>query len=226
MRSLLRFLAGVVLPLALIVVVAQLLRPATVEEPPPPSLEVDEATAPPTEAPTGGTWRVVAEESFVGYRIEERDPTRGARTNEAVGRTSAVDGGVTVVDGVVEEATVTAHLTDLESAEPRRDQSIRRRYLESFEHRRARFELISPVALDAPGDEFVVESQVEGRLELRGHTSDLTVDVKARWDERSARVVGRGRVVLEDYDITPPRIAGFRFVADEGDVEFDLTLRR
>ena len=226
MRSLLRFLAGVVLPFALIVVGAQLLRPATVEEPPPPSLEAADDAAPVTEAPADGTWQIVAEESFVGYRIDERDPTRGARTNEAVGRTSAIDGRVTLVDGVVVEATVAVDLTELESAEPRRDQIIRRRYLASFDHPEARFELTEPTALDAPAEDDVVASQVEGRLELRGHTGDLTVDVEARWDERAARVVGRGHVELDEYDIAPPRIAGFRFVADEGDVEFDLTLRR
>lgn len=224
MRSLLRFLAGVVLPIALIVVGAQLLRPGTVEEPPPPSLEADATSAPTTE-PAEGTWRVVAEESFVGYRIEERDPTRGARTNEAVGRTRAIEGRVTVDDGAVVEATVAVDLTELTSAEPRRDQMIRRRYLASFDYPEARFELTDPVALAQPGDGAVAETVVEGRLELRERSAPITVPVEVVSDARSARVVGRGRVRLDDYDIAPPRIAGFRFVADEGYVEVDLTLR-
>ncbi len=224
MRSLLRFLAGVVLPIALIILGAQLLRPGTVEEPPPPSLEVDEASAPSAE-PTDGTWRIVAEESFVGYRIDERDPTRGARTNEAVGRTSAIEGRLTVDDGAVVDATITVDLTELESTEPRRDQMIRQRYLESFDYPEARFELTAPVALDPPGDGAVDEAVIEGRLELREQSAAITVPVEVVWDEQSARVVGRGRVDLDDYGIAPPQIAGFRFVSDEGYAEVDLTLR-
>jgi polyisoprenoid-binding protein YceI len=220
-RHLMKFLVGVVLPIVLLIVVfAQFLRPPIPEPPPGPELS-DSATTP-EHTPPDGTWGIVQEDSYVGYRIVERDPTRG-RDNEAVGRTTSVAGQLEVERGVVGDATVTADLERLTSDQRRRDRAIRVRYLESRQYPDATFTVTEPFApADGLADGHVVTHRVAGVLEIRGLEQDVVADLQARWDGEQVTVVGAIPIALDDYGVRPPQIWGFRMVEDTAEIELLL----
>ena len=219
MRGLAKLLLGLGLPLLLVVGYVQLVgRPAD-EVPDAPSVE---AGATGHDLPPDGNWELVAADSFVGYRIVERDPTR-QRPNEAVGRTSAMDGHATVANGEAVDARVEVDLRELDSGRQRRDQAIRQRYLESFDYPTGRFTLSEPFPVaDALADDPQGRT-VAGDLQLRDQTVAVEADVDVGWDGEQVELAGTVPVTLADFGIEPPRIPGFRFVADDGDVELHLT---
>ncbi len=93
-----------------------------------------------------GTWTVADDtDSFVGYRIGEELASIG--TTEAVGRTSVVDGTVTISGGTLTDGTLTADMTGLTSDDSRRDQALERQSLETSAYPTASFELSDAIIL-------------------------------------------------------------------------------
>lgn len=224
LKGLLKAVVGIGVPFALLVffITANTAKPP--EQPPPPALSGEQEAGAVTTT-LDGTW-VVTGDSWVGYRILE-DLPRLQGKHEAVGRTPAVDGTI-VIDGTeVREASVDADLRELESDREWRERVLRGRYLHTDDHPRATFTLREPLRLLAvpePGD--LVQLTLPGELTLHGVTREVDVPVQARWDGDRLRVVGRFGIELADYDISPPRIYGFRLVDDHGDIEIDLSLER
>ena len=222
MRALAKLLLGLGLPLLLVVGYVQLVQRPADEVPDAPSVEAGTTG---DELPADGQWQLVAADSFVGYRIVERDPIRRS-PNEAVGRTNAMDGRVTVANGQAVDAWVEVDLRELDSGRQRRDQAIRQRYLESFDYPTGRFTLGEPLPLaDALADDPLGHT-VAGDLELREQTVAVEADVDMAWDGEQVQLAGTVPVALADFGIEPPRIPGFRFVAGDGEVELLLTFER
>lgn len=199
--------------------------------PPPPTIgttttaEGTTTSAVPLES-IEGSWEVTAEDSFVGYRVQEEFLTQDL-PNQAVGRTSTVEGSMTIEGTTVTEAEVVADLRDLQSDESTRDSAIRTRGLESNEFPQATFELTEPIELDSvPGPGEVVEVEAVGDLTLHGVTNEVAFPLEAAIEGGNIHVVGSLEIAFEDYEIEPPTVAGSISVEPEGTIELDLVFER
>ena len=168
-----------------------------------------------------GTWTLVDGGSFVGYRVREELAFLPAPT-DAVGRSTAVEGSLQIDGLQIIATTVTAHLTQLESDESRRDLAIRTNGLQSDTFPTATFELTQPIAFrERPAEGQVVDVEAMGDLTHHGVTREVTIPLQARWDGRQIAVVGSLDIAFEDYQITPPSL-GPATVGDNGTIELQL----
>ena len=226
MRRRLSIAVGAALALALLGVALFSLR--GVDAPAPPSLSAGRPASPQAAPPPArGSWEVrPGGRSFVGYRVKEE--LAGVGLTEAVGRTRTVRGALSMEGGVARAARFSADLRKLESDEPRRDNTIRERGLESDRFPTATFLLSSPVRLlpARAGGAVVNRGTARGRLTLHGVTRDVRFRFEARRIGERIEAGGFVPIRFADYGIEPPSIAGFASVRDSGRMEFLLDLRR
>jgi len=175
---------------------------------------------------TSGTWSVQTSGSFVGYRVREKLAFLPA-PSDAVGRTSAVTGTMTVAGRTIEAVAVQADLSKLTSNEARRDQRMQTMGLETDTFPTATFRLSTPIVLDAkPKRGEVVKTTATGAFTLHGVTRTITIPVQARWDGATIEVVSSFPVRFSDYAIQAPNFAGFVSVQDSGTVELELVFAK
>jgi polyisoprenoid-binding protein YceI len=174
-----------------------------------------------------GTWQVSDDgSSYVGYRVKEQLAFLNS-PNEAVGRSTAVTGTMTVAGDTVEAARIEADLTRLTSDETRRDNAIRQRGLESERFPTATLELAAPIRLaDAPVQGREVRGQGKGRLTAHGVTREVDLDLRGRWNGSTIQVVGQLPVKMSDYQIEAPRFGPVVSIEDSADVDFSLVFER
>jgi polyisoprenoid-binding protein YceI len=199
------------------------------DAPPEPELSArrnDAAAAGDGPSTPDGTWRVVAgEEVFVGYRIKE---LFGGATikKDAVGRTPDTTGTVTIADGSVAAATISADLTTLDSNRAARDSYLRENALETNEFPEATFELTRPIRLPGSVEQGAdIQVDATGNLTMHGATKPVTVTLDARWDGTTIEVAGTAPLVLADFGIEPPDTP-VAAVDDNGSLELHLVLER
>jgi polyisoprenoid-binding protein YceI len=184
------------------------------------------ASAAPLTGGTNGTWTLEASSgSFVGYRIREKLAMLSA-PSDAVGRTTAVQGSLSIKGTDVTAVDVKADLTQLTSDESRRDDRIRTEGLESDTFPDAEFTLTSPISLGKkPAQGKVVTATAQGTLNLHGVTKDLTITVQARWSGSAIQVIATIPIAFADYGIVAPN-SGFVSVEDHGTIETSLTFTK
>lgn len=171
-----------------------------------------------------GDWVVSVddpEQVFVGYRVLE---LFGGDTikKEAAGRTSLVEGSMTVDGSTVTAASFTADLTGLESDSSRRDGVVQGSVLDTATFPEATFELTEPVELGDVTQGSEVTASATGELTVHGVTQEVTFELTARWDGATISVAGSTPVVFADYEIEAPNTPAVA-VDDEGTVELQLT---
>lgn len=174
-----------------------------------------------------GTWQVSDDgRSFVGYRVREQLASLPS-PNEAVGRSTAVTGTMQVAGDTVESVTIEADLTQLTSDEPRRDNAIRERGLESARYPTATLELAEPIKLaSAPAEGEQVQGEGTGRLTVHGVTREVDLSVQGRWNGSTIQVVGQLPVKMSDFQIEPPRFGPVVSIEDSLSVDFSLVFER
>src|SRR5690348_16066521 len=173
-----------------------------------------------------GVWHVVPAESFVGYRVREKLAFLPA-PSDAVGRTSAVEGTMTIDGTTVKAVDVSADLRQLTSDRSMRDARMHTIGLQSDQFPTARFVLTSPITFGSvPAEGTVVTKTATGNLTLHGVTKQVTVETQAKWTSGGVEVVGSLVVRFADFDITTPTIGGFVSVNDLGTMEFDLAFAK
>ena len=174
-----------------------------------------------------GTWQVSDDgRSFVGYRVREQLASLPS-PNEAVGRSTAVTGTMQVARDTVESARIEADLTQLTSDEPRRDNAIRERGLESAQYPTATLELAEPIKLaSTPAEGEEVEGQGTARLTVHGVTREVDLSVQGRWNGSTIQVVGQLPVRMSDFQIEPPRFGPVVSIEDGLNVDFNLVFER
>lgn len=188
----------------------------------PAALAVSNSTAlQPATGSVAGKWQVT-QGSQAGYRVDE---VLNGQSNTAVGRTTAVTGGLTTTPTKVTEAKFTVDLTQVASDQARRDGQFQDRIMQTSQFPTATFTLVDPVDLGklatAAGTRPV---DVHGALALHGTTKDVTVPLTVVRSGATLTVNGQVPVVFADYGIDNPSF-GFVRTEDHGTIEvlFHLT---
>jgi polyisoprenoid-binding protein YceI len=169
-----------------------------------------------------GTW-TAGSGSEAGYRVKE---VLLGQDTEAVGRTTAVAGQLTVSGGQVESGSFTVDLTQVTSDENRRDSQFQGRIMDTATYPTATFKLLEPIVLDSlPADGATVTATAGGELTLHGTTKPVTVEVTAQRGGDGFRVSGTIPVTFSDYNIPNPSF-GPVTTEDHGEIEFLLAFTR
>ena len=196
------------------------------------SAETDTATAATSTTGIAGTWAVdtsigtfsIADTTgtFVGFRVAEELASIGA--TEAVGRTPAVSGSVTIEGTTLTAASIEADLTQIVSDESRREDSIQRA-LGTSANPTATFTLTQPVELgEAAATGEVVTVTATGTLTVNGVTQEVTVPLSAQLTGDVVTVTGSFDITFADYGVSAPSAPIVISVADTGTVELQLYL--
>jgi polyisoprenoid-binding protein YceI len=169
-----------------------------------------------------GTYSVTSG-SQAGDRVKE---VLFGQDAEAVGRTSAVTGQITVDGTRVTAGDFLVDLTTVQSDESRRDNQFQGRIMDTATYPTATFKLAQPIELAAlPADGASVTAKALGQLTLRGTTREVMVDVSAQRSGGSIRLSGQIPVTFADFNIPNPSF-GPASTEDHGLIEFLLVLAR
>jgi polyisoprenoid-binding protein YceI len=192
-----------------------------------PTPSTSGATANPSSTPGAGTWTVTSG-SQAGYRVREQLASLSA-PSDAVGRTSAVTGTLTLTQSAsgysVTTATFTVDVTKLTSDQSRRDQRIHSQGLESDRYPTATFQLTTPIALPATATSGqTINVSATGTLTLHGVTKSVTIPITARLTGSKIELVGSITFPFGQFGMTPPSIGGFVSVQNNATMEFQLLL--
>lgn len=166
-----------------------------------------------------GTW-TIADGSQAGYRVDE---VLNGQDVTVVGRTSDVEGSVTIEGTELAAADVEVTMTTITTDSGSRDGQFLD-ILKTDEHPTATFTLTEPVDVAAVADG-VASVQAAGDLTIAGVTREVVVDLDAQATAGGVEVSGSIPVTFSDFDITAPDL-GFVKVEDAGTVEMLLTLTR
>ncbi|MDP1793743.1 MAG: YceI family protein, partial [Acidimicrobiales bacterium] len=195
---------------------------------PPAKLTIDDASSSNTTVPGGsddgtadGEWSATSD-SIVGYRVKE---TLFGASTEAVGRTSEVEGSITIAGTGVTKGSFTVDMASISSDRSQRDGQFRSRIMETSEFPMSTFELTSPIALATTDADQEVQTKATGKLTLHGVTKTVSFDVIAKRTNGQIKVNGAIPVVFDDYDIDDPS-GGPAQVGDDGTLEFTLVFEK
>jgi polyisoprenoid-binding protein YceI len=185
------------------------------------------AAAPPA-GELAGTWSVSGGEA--GYRVREKLANLPAQS-DAVGRTSAITGQVTIAEegGAyrANNANFTVDVSKLKSDESRRDNRIRTNGLETDKYPQATFAVAGPI--DIPKDAVdgqVTTVQAEGDMTMHGVTKKVSIPLQVQRNGNQIRIVGNYDFAWDDFGMTPPNVAGFVSVTGNPKLEFDVTMAK
>ncbi|MGH3151401.1 MAG: YceI family protein [Streptosporangiaceae bacterium] len=189
-------------------------------------------TLPPLALPTGvatapagsldGTWEAAAG-SVAGFRVQE---TALGLSNDAVGRTGAVAGMVSISGGQVTSAAFRVDLTAITVNGKTQPQVGRS--LDTGRYPDAAFTLTSPVALPpAFTSGATISLMAAGQLIMNGTAHPVKIAASARRDGTAIQAAGSIPVAFATWGIKGPGSFGFLgSLADYGTAEFLLTLRK
>lgn len=170
---------------------------------------------------TDGTWEATSD-SIVGYRIKE---TLFGASATAVGRTSDIEGSITVAGTEVTAGSFTVDMTTVKSDKSQRDGQFQGRIMETSTFPTATFKLTEPIELSSTEAGQEITATATGELTLHGVTKTVTFDVVSKLEAGSIKVNGSIPVTFSEYDIDDPS-GGPAQVGDEGILEFTLVFTK
>ena len=172
----------------------------------------------------GGTWNA-GSGSVAGYRVREQLATLSAES-DAVGRTDAVTGSITIATSgstnTLTAGTLTVDTTSITSDKPQRDDRLRREGLQTDTYPTATFTLTKPVDIPAAALAGTASDvTLTGDLTIHGVKKSVDIPGKAQLVHGTIQVAGSLAFPLSDYGMTAPNIGGFIIsIADTGTLEF------
>jgi polyisoprenoid-binding protein YceI len=174
-----------------------------------------------SDTETNGQWTVVAgpsdQATTAGYRVKERVFGVGADT--ATGRTQDVTGSVTVVDQRVTAANFTVDMSALKSNKSLRDSVLKTEAIETDKYPTATFTLTHPIALPDITSGRIYKVAARGRLQLHGESNAVSVTLRYERTKTGMVVLADLPIVMADYGIKAPSVAGVVSVDDYGSFE-------
>jgi polyisoprenoid-binding protein YceI len=181
-------------------------------------------------APIAGarTFRIVPDQTEASYEVQEQFLNRDL-PNMAVGKTNTVEGEFQFsLDGkpTGQVTKFTVDLRTLTSDETRRDNRIRRQWLESEKYPTAAF--ISTEAQNLPasyteGQE--VSFKLVGNLTIREITRPVTFDVTGKLVGDTVTGTASAQILMKDFGFDPPDIAGMLTVKDGVTIRVNFTAK-
>lgn len=169
-----------------------------------------------------GTWTITPD-TVVGYRVKE---ILFGQSTEGVGRTSQVEGSLTIERDSLTAASFVVDMASITSDDSRRDGQFRGSIMSTDTFPTAEFVLAEPIAIPAGaanGD--LVAARAVGDLTLRGETRRVTFDLEARLTGSTIEVVGTINVVFTEWGIPSPSRPAIT-TEDNGDLEFRLVFAK
>lgn len=169
-----------------------------------------------------GAW-TIGEGSQAGYRVKE---VLFGQDAEAVGRTEAVTGSMTITGSTVTEVEVEVDMTTVASDEDRRDGQFHGRIMSTGEYPTATFSLTESIGVGSlPADGQEITATATGELTLRGVTMEITFEVTAK---RSGSSVAINAAIPVDFDAfeIPDASGGPASVGRDGTLELLLVFAR
>ena len=180
------------------------------------------ATVPATATPLAGTWTVVSG-SQVGYRVNE---VLFGQQNTAVGRTSAVNGHLTITGHAAAAGTFTVAMATVKSDQSQRDVQFNGRIMDTSSYPTAAFTLTHPISLDPPPAAGATRTYTaQGNLTLRGQTRPVTFKLTAEHVASTIKLSGSIPVTFATWDIPNPSFGPIT-TQNHGSLEFLLNLSR
>jgi polyisoprenoid-binding protein YceI len=192
---------------------------------PPPSTSTSTATANTADSgPLAGTW-TVGSGSIVGYRVNE---VLLGQSQTAVGRTTSVNGHMTITGTIVTSGTFSVPLATVHSDRPERDGQFDGRIMEVAQYPTATFALTSPIDLTPVSADGVIKHYTaHGNLTLHGTTRAVTFTLAAeRRQDGQIEVNGDIPVLFADYNIQNPSYVGLVTTQNHGLLEFLLVFNK
>lgn len=180
-----------------------------------------------------GSWQV-ASGSIAGYRVKEQFAGQTS-THEAVARTSAVAGQITITQSgsayQLASGTITVDLSGLASIDSvagynvvNRDRIVQQA-LQTGQFPTATLQL-SPVAIpSAAASGQTVSVQVSGNLTIHGVTKPVTATVQLRVAGGVPQIVATIQTNMTDFGVSPPSI-GFTTVQPAVTIEAQIAFAR
>jgi polyisoprenoid-binding protein YceI len=173
--------------------------------------------------PLGGNWTVGAG-SVVGYRVNEVLLGQNAT---AVGRSSSVNGHLTIQGTAVTAASFSVPMDTIHSDKSQRDDQFDGRIMDVARYPTGTFTLTSQVDLaPLPAVGEIKTYTAHGKLTLHGTTRTVTVTLTAQRTGEQIKVSGDIPVLFSDYNVQNPSFAGFVTTQDHGLLEFLLVFSR
>lgn len=184
-----------------------------------PTATTDGASPGLTEQDLAGTW-TVSDGSQAGYRVAE---VLNGQDVTVVGRTSDVEGTVTIDGTSLSAADVTVSMTTITTDNSNRDGQFLD-ILKTSEFPTATFTLTEPV--DVSGvTEGTTSVQAKGELTVAGVSAPVVVALDAQTTATGVEVSGSIPVTFSDFGVDAPDL-GFVKVEGTGTVEMLLTLAK
>jgi polyisoprenoid-binding protein YceI len=185
-------------------------------------------------APAARLFALVPGGTEAQYAVEEEFFGQAVPFVTAIGRTSALDGTITLAfpaheatasgDVRIVSSSFTADISTLTSDSPRRDRAIRERWLESGRYPLATF--VASGMQNMPADVALGEDasfQLTGDMTIRDVMQPLTWDVTARLDGQTLTGQATTFLMMRDFGFAPPDIAGILRVTDGVTVTVQFT---
>jgi len=174
------------------------------------------------------TFVLLPEESKASYSIDEVFINQNNRLFTAVGITSEIEGQMQLNYAAPTSSRFglfTVNISTLTSDSSRRDNAIRSNWLESSKYPLATF-LVTEVKNfpENPQEGQDITFQLLGDLTIRETTLPITWDVTARLE--GDRLIGSATtlILLVDFDVEPPSIAGVLTVTDGATLKLEFVL--
>ncbi len=162
--------------------------------------------------------------SWVGYRVVEE--LVGVGGTEAVGRTPAVDGSITLAGTQVVAADLVADLTTLRSDQSMRDGQLGRQGVQTDQFPTATFVLTQPIELGSiPAEGSPITVDALGDLTLHGVTRNVTIPLSAVWQGDIIGASGTITFPWTDFGMEQPSSMRVVSLADEVTLELQVFFR-
>lgn len=187
---------------------------------------------PPSQSPSSSvaTFKIVPAETVVQYAVDETFLNENNRLNTAIGKTSQVSGEFSVDlknPAQIQFGEFTVDISTLTTDSPRRDNAIRSRWLESSRFPLAKFTVSQLIGFpNNPQEGQELTFKMEGNLTVRDTTRPLTWNVKAV--KNGNRLTGEATtfLMMKDWGIEPPNIAGVLIVRDGVSLTINFTFEQ
>jgi polyisoprenoid-binding protein YceI len=190
---------------------------------------VGSSTSAASAADLSGQWEVVPGPAngatTAGYRVVEK-VAGGLVSDTATGRTGNVTGSVTVVGSRVTAAHFTVNMSTLKSDKSLRDTVLKTNAIQTAQYPTAAFTLTDPIDLPdiIPGKVYRLDAH--GTLLLHGVSKSVSVALQYRQTKTAVVLLADVPIVMADYAIAPPSIAGVVSVEDHGSFELLVNLAK